>query len=584
MSSHVNLDLQLRDQPFSRFGSPLSINHYDRPPDFVGVFLLTHVGGVERRQMLRLRLVRDGEVVECRDRFDAAVLVLEPEDGPGRVELLFESDWRLRVRGEGVALRLSLTSGGKGVGYDAGEAAAGGRRYAVNLRPSRCRVGVEPLRGSVQLDTPLPGHATETLWLTIAGGDDGFDAMLDVHESTWPRGNDHSPFDALAETTRGDFARFCEPLLKGHDDPATRLTAARAVFLNWASVLHPMGLLRRPGMLMSNRHMDNIWAWDHCFNAIALAGVHDDLAWDQWAVMFDHQDEHGCIPDALNPTLKHYNFAKPPIHGWVLRQMLRRSPRLLDEPRRREALRWLTRWTAWWLDHRRMTGEPLPHALHGNDTGWDNSTLFDRGTPLVTPDLAAFLALQCEAVAELTADPGQEEQAKHWGQEAQRLVDTLLEQLWRGDRFVARLLPGGNVVEADSLLTCIPLVLGRRLPPEVQTALVRRVRRHLTDHGLATEPVTSPRYKSDGYWRGPIWAPSTFLIIDGLRQIGEDELADDIAARFCRTCARSGFAENFDAMTGEPLSDPAYTWTSSVYLLLGRGDVQRRVAEEVERC
>jgi putative isomerase len=31
--------------------------------------------------------------------------------------------------------------------------------------------------------------------------------------------------------------------------------------------------------------------------------------------------------------------------------------------------------------------------------------------------------------------------------------------------------------------------------------------------------------------------------------------------------ARSGMAENFDAITGEGLRDPAYTWTSSVFLI-----------------
>lgn len=49
---------------------------------------------------------------------------------------------------------------------------------------------------------------------------------------------------------------------------------------------------------------------------------------------------------------------------------------------------------------------------------------------------------------------------------------------------------------------------------------------------------------------------------------GEQTLAREIARRFCRLCATSGFAENFDARTGQPLCDRAYTWTASVFLLL----------------
>jgi hypothetical protein len=33
-------------------------------------------------------------------------------------------------------------------------------------------------------------------------------------------------------------------------------------------------------------------------------------------------------------------------------------------------------------------------------------------------------------------------------------------------------------------------------------------------------------------------------------------------------CAKSGFAENFDAKTGEGLRDRAYTWTAAVFVVL----------------
>jgi glycogen debranching enzyme len=95
--------------------------------------------------------------------------------------------------------------------------------------------------------------------------------------------------------------------------------------------------------------------------------------------------------------------------------------------------------------------------------------------------------------------------------------------------------------------------------------------RHLTEYGLATEPVTSAAYLPDGYWRGPIWAPSTALIEHGLRASGFTDLADTVSVRFQRLCERSGFAENFDAVAGLGLRDRAYTWTAAVYLTLCAG-------------
>jgi hypothetical protein len=73
-----------------------------------------------------------------------------------------------------------------------------------------------------------------------------------------------------------------------------------------------------------------------------------------------------------------------------------------------------------------------------------------------------------------------------------------------------------------------------------------------------------------------VWAPATVLIEDGLRRGGFTDLADDISGRFRATCEGSGFAENFDALTGAGLRDRAYTWTASAYLLLAAAFERRR--------
>ncbi|MFQ6115089.1 MAG: trehalase family glycosidase [bacterium] len=92
----------------------------------------------------------------------------------------------------------------------------------------------------------------------------------------------------------------------------------------------------------------------------------------------------------------------------------------------------------------------------------------------------------------------------------------------------------------------------------------------MTEHGLATEALKSPYYESDSYWRGPIWAPSTYLIVDGLRRGGNYDLALKIARGFCNMIKNNagGNYENFDAVTGKGLRAPGYTWTASVHMLL----------------
>jgi glycogen debranching enzyme len=59
------------------------------------------------------------------------------------------------------------------------------------------------------------------------------------------------------------------------------------------------------------------------------------------------------------------------------------------------------------------------------------------------------------------------------------------------------------------------------LPEPVRERLTTAIAQHQAPAGLATEKTTSPLYQSDGYWRGPVWAPSTVLIEDGgLRRAG----------------------------------------------------------------
>lgn len=121
----------------------------------------------------------------------------------------------------------------------------------------------------------------------------------------------------------------------------------------------------------------------------------------------------------------------------------------------------------------------------------------------------------------------------------------------------------------------MPIALGEYLPAEISGVLADRIEAHLTPYGLATEVPSSPHYLADGYWRGPIWAPATVLVEDGLRRSGHLRLADEIGARFRALCETHGFAENFDALTGTGLRDRAYTWTAASYLLLAEAHAAR---------
>ncbi|MEM9883725.1 MAG: trehalase family glycosidase [Planctomycetota bacterium] len=564
--------LPARDRtPFSTFGSYLSVQTLsharlgvEEPGE--GVYICGHVSrGRGKREVARLRLLDEGRPIETITCPGEDRLTLTDADRTRGLTLCFDGPDTLRVFGHGgLGLRLDAVEhpwvAGTAYPHDA-------KRWVLNATPNTLRLGLDPIVGRVEADlTWQPGGNLRRMAFTLLPRGDELDVAIDYFQSTWTPGTRDTPPEVVERAAR-DFRAFVSAVPAAPPRfAAVRTAAARTL---WASTISPYGLLRRPAVLMSKVVMDQVWSWDHCFNAIALASGRPDLAWDQLMVVLDHQDEHGALPDAMSALFKHYNYSKPPVHGWALSEMLRRRPDLLDPPGRLGEVRGrLDRWTCWWLAHRVAPGQTLPHYLHGNDSGWDNSTMFDRGVPLITPDLSALLALQLETQAELARRYGDDHAARAHDTASGRMIDTLIEELWRGDTFVARKLIGGEEVRCLSLVPLVPLVLGRRLPRPVADAMIDTLPAFLTDHGLATERPDSPAYEADGYWRGPIWAPPTLLIVRGLRDLGRHALADDIAERFCRTCA-NGFAENFEATTGRPLKDPSYTWTAAVMLVLG---------------
>jgi glycogen debranching enzyme len=548
----------IREIPFSVRGSWLNLSpvvalhtHAD------GVHLVSHRNGMHA--VLRCEPLTTGDVDWVAD---AATFAWRGADGA--VAATFDGLRTLRLRGEGLGLRLADAAG-----------------------------GLTPFTGTYLFTDPVDGSAVFTSYETgrryrvamLAGGlvVEG-DEALGVADRAVVLGADGEAWEATLEEIDSAAVPFVATRTFDEAVAANALTfttyvdaiapwrsertpaAALAAYVLWSATVAPEGLATRESVLMSMHWMDKLWSWDHCFNALALAAGEPDAALDQFLAPFDHQDATGAIPDSVTHSEVLYNFVKPPIHGWALQRLRARASRALTTAELTEIHDRLSRWSAFWLDRRRVPGHVLPYYQHGNDSGWDNSTTFDRDRVVEAPDLAAFLAIQLEVLADLSDELGLPSQ--QWRTQSDEVRAALLDELWTGKELVAVGARSGVASTATSLLNLLPLVLGARLPAEVRDALGARVEQHLTAWGPATEPVDSAHYEDDGYWRGPIWAPSTALIENGLRASGFIELADTVSARFRALCEKSGFAENFDARTGVGLRDRAYTWTAAVYLLL----------------
>ena len=338
----------------------------------------------------------------------------------------------------------------------------------------------------------------------------------------------------------------------------------------WSSFVRARDVYHHDTMLMAKKHMSSVWSWDHCFNALAMASIGPREALEQFMAPFYLQAPNGALPDMWNPNAEIcWAITKPPIHGWCFGKLMDK----FEYPRETLKIVYdhLEKWTNWWMNFRDEDHDGVPSYPQGCDSGWDNSTVFDHGYFVASPDLSAYLVLQMHTLARI-ADTISMNTGVEWRQRADTLLKKMVALNWKGDQFVAvKSHDHSYRPDPSSLLVQIPVVLGELLDRdkmEKTAAIIKE--RFLTEYGLATEAPDSPRYESDGYWRGPIWAPPTYLIVDGLRRGGFNELAETIARRYLKlsSITAKGNYENFDALTGKGLRAPGYTWSASVYILL----------------
>ena len=573
MPSLSAVEFDVRAIPFSTRGAWLNISPVIGLHEYADdLHLVAHRNGHRNGLTPVVRLLPWRGGAQAPATTTATSSVLSWRDEQGYVEAVFDGPELVRLRGSGLGLRLDDAAPGltpfsgtylyldPATGDHVLTSYETGLRYRVTVLTGHCEaVGAGAL-----------GKARRAL--TVGGNGEAWEMAVEEFRTSRAPLVLASTFDEAVEAATAGFSTYVDRVAPWRDDSTP--AAALAAYVLWSATVAPEGFLRRESVLMSMHWMDKLWSWDHCFNALALASGEPELALDQFLAPFDHQTDEGALPDSISHSELLYNYVKPPIHGWTFEELRPLLPSL-DEQVLVQVRDRLAAWTRFWLDHRRAPGRALPYYQHGNDSGWDNSTTFDADRVIESPDLAAFLVVQLDVLADLEEQLGDAAAAADWRDESERLLDALM-TLWDGAAFVARSANTGEASSASSLLNLLPLVLGERLPDDVRSALARRLGDHLTAWGPATEPPTSPHYEPDGYWRGPIWAPSTVLIENGLRRGGDVEIADDVSARFRRLCETSGFAENFDALTGEGLRDRAYTWTASAYLRLAAASVQAK--------
>ncbi|WHY90904.1 trehalase family glycosidase [Neobacillus cucumis] len=551
----------IKKVPFSRNGSYMVISPLHGKDEQHLYLRNIRNGDNDLGEVFRIEVLADGQAVQYAPLLRPNFLRLETDRG--FADFVISEAKVLQIRSVGVGVRLTGITGA----YDYAVPVSNDH-FEVNHSKQEIRYMLTPIKGQLLMDAPFQEQRCLKIVADFLPETQSSEMECAIEEffTVWKE-RKYLDFSNGLELVRNEFQTWLNHSLECD----AQFTNGRelAAYITWSCLVHPEGKLTRPAMYMSKNWMTNIWSWDHCFNALALAKNQPELAWDQFMIFFENQDESGMLPDFLNNRFALWNFTKPPIHGWALKQLMENRD-LVTKEKLQEVYEPLCKWTEWWFKYRDDDHDGIPQYNHGNDSGWDNSTIFHQGTPIESPDLSSFLILQMETLSEIAEKLGKKEEAREWAKKSNDLLDRMVRHFWINERFTAVKSGDHSIIESESLVLYIPIILGNRLPDSIRKKLVEGIISNdfLTPFGLATEKPTSAYFREDGYWRGPIWAPTTLLIYKGLADSGETELAQVVAHRFCNMANQSGMAENFHALTGESLRDPAFTWTSSVFLIL----------------
>ncbi len=462
------MNIDISKIPFSRFGSYFAISY-----DNNGLFIRDLHGGDESpSKLFKLELTDEGVSKDILIEANEIGLVLYNKDNKEKfINICIPEYDIIRIRTKNCGLRLSMikTKYDNVMTYEK-------NKLEFHSYSKEIKLMLSSLQGSLRLDAPWDMIGNTYVKVDMSPETDGeADIALESYKTVWvPK--EYMSFDKSQEKVRCDYESWKEKVLKVPEkyDSSRDL----ASYITWSSVVSPQGMLSRYAMYMSKNWMYNIWSWDNCFNAMALSKNNPELALDQLMIFIDKQDDSGVFADFINDRYSSFSCCKPPVYGLAFKYMQKQNEFFNRKEVVEPIYYAIGRNTEYWLKYRTNNQENLPFYKHGNDSGWDNASIFHKGIPVQAPDLSAFLVNQMYILSELAEALGEKEQSKQWEDRAEKLLNELVNKLWKNDKFIAIKVDTGEYLdEGSSLILMLPIVLGNKLPKEIKDKLLQELKK-----------------------------------------------------------------------------------------------------------
>ncbi len=355
------------------------------------------------------------------------------------------------------------------------------------------------------------------------------------------------------------------------------------------------------------------WLWDSCFHSIILATFDADAAKAELIALLSRQQKNGLVPHLIfwQPKItRPYQVAwekgissitQPPMIAYAAWEIYEKTG---DKAFLREIFNQMVAFYKYLIEMRDPHDHHLISIINPDESGEDNSPRFDiamrvksnisffshmykRHELIAMNRTCAFDPLVCMQerfwvkdvpfntilvknleILEKIATVLEEKEIASFAKLNHDLIKfTMREYLMAEGVFWSAIGLEHGHLKVATWSHFIPLFAGLYTPEEASELIRKHFHNPETFHsefGIRTVSKEEPSYRSNGFWRGPVWFAPHWFIYKGLVDYGFKEEAEWLRSVSRGLIEKHGFREYFDPESGRAYGAHNFTWGTLV--------------------
>ena len=366
----------------------------------------------------------------------------------------------------------------------------------------------------------------------------------------------------------------------------------------------PVGEIKNAGFFPSYHYkwFNGFWAWDSWKHAVGVAKYDRELAKEQIRLMFEFQNEDGFIADCVfrDTLIENHNYrnTKSPLAAWAVVEIYKKFE---DREFAEEMFPKLEKYHNWWYAKRDHDQDGLCEygSTDGTlvaakwESGMDNAVRFDNSKILKNSegaysldqesvDLNSFLYAEKLHLATLAEALGWQQEATAYRKSAEKLRIKIQAQFYdKNDSwFYDTNLDGTEFIKGmgSEGWTALWANVATQEQANAVSKIMMDENKFFTKVPFQTLDASHEKFNPlKGYWRGPNWLDQAYFGIQGLRNYGFEEAANQATIQLIEGAEGilekgSSIRENYHPITGEGLNAKNFSWSAAHLIMLLTND------------